>query len=220
MSKQKRLFFGPLAGIVIVMLFAGMLYAPTALASAESDGKDKGKGNSQGNNDNKNKSNSQGNNQGNAKGDDKNKGKDNDDKNKGKENDDNKGNNNNQAKKVDPPSTKDKDKDKDKDNDNKCKKHKYDGVCDKKKPDIHVTSLHIQNTKTGDIVTIAGIANDIGSGIHEVELSFDGKSYHVVSTSSGPWTFTANLNNGHHTILAKAIDNAHNIARAHAEFKA
>jgi glucodextranase-like protein len=44
MSTQKRLFFGPIAGIVVVMVLAGMLYAPTALALA-----DKGNNNNNGN---------------------------------------------------------------------------------------------------------------------------------------------------------------------------
>jgi len=94
MTAQKRPILGPIAGFVIVMLLAGMLYAPTALANAESDnGKVKGNTNTNTNSNN------------------------NDEKYNGKGNGDG-----------------------EKDNDNKCKKHKYDGICDTTKPVVKITS--------------------------------------------------------------------------------
>jgi hypothetical protein len=156
MSTQKRLFFSPVAGFVIVMLLAGMLYAPTALANAESDnGKSKGKSSSNSNNDGE------------------------------------------------------------KDNDDKCNKHKYQGECDNEKPGIEIDSPG-NHGKVGSSITVKGKASDSGSGIHDVEVKVDGKSFTVVSTHSGDWTFmTSGLHKGNHTITAKAIDKSHNIARAH-----
>ena len=182
MSAHKRPIFGSIAGFVIVMLLAGMLYAPTALASAATSDDNKGKGNSSGNacvqgagntNDNKN----------------------NDDKNKGK----------------------DKEKE-DKDKDDKCKKHKYDGECDHKKPTIDIFNTHV-NHQIG-LVTVNGKASDNvgGVGIKEVKVSVDGKKFTVVSTGKGPWTFTATLTKGHHNVLAEAVDLAKNISRTHVVF--
>ncbi len=179
MSNPRRLLFGPLSAFVIVMLLAGMLYAPTALANAESDN-GKGKGNSNTNHNSNTNNNGNQNNNG--------------------EKDDNKGKGNGGEK----------------DNDNnKCKKHKYDGECDNKKPEIEIDSPG-KHSKIGSSITVNGQASDSGSGIHDVEVKVDGKAFSVVSTHSGAWTFTTSgLHHGHHLITAKATDNAHNIARTH-----
>ena len=106
----------------------------------------------------------------------------------------------------------------DNDKDAKCMGHKYLGVCDHKKPTIAIINLHI-NHITG-LVTISGKASDNpgGTGIKFVRLSIDGKHFVVVSTHAGPWTYSITLTPVHNTIMAEAVDNAHNIARANVAF--
>lgn len=175
MFKHKKQLLGPLAGLTVILLLAGAIFAPAAQANADPGN---GKGDSgkiqnllpgaQG-----------------AKESDKNDG----------------------------------DNDKD-DKDNKCKKHKYDGECDFKKPEVAITSPTKNSKTSGSSIIIAGTASDQGSGIKSVQVSVDNHGWvKVPLSSSGTWSISETIKKGEHNIMVKATDNANNVGRAHTEFK-
>ena len=97
------------------------------------------------------------------------------------------------------------------DKDNKCKKHKYNGECDFKKPTIVILIPKAQAQLSGSTVIVTGVAFDADSGIKRVEASMKGSPFGLVSTHDGAWTFvTPSLSPGWHTVKARAIDNAGN----------
>src|SRR5712692_10566153 len=115
------------------------------------------------------------------------------------------------------------DDDKEKDKDKCGKKHKYDGICDRTKPDLTTSSpTHIKETCIGKNCTvpsihITGTAFDSDSGIKQVQVCITHPhSCTIVSTSNGPWSYdTPALGHGSHNVTIKAVDNAHNMKRIH-----
>ena len=176
---SKQKLLGPIAGFVMVLLLSGALFAPTIQANAQ-ESDNEGKG--------KNKGNSyQGDNEGKGNG------------NHGNNVNANYNVNNNNNKNVE----------KEDDNSNHCKKHKYNGVCDKTKPSISISSINDVNGGGTQTITIMGTATDTGSGIKKVTC---GKN--LVSTTSGPFTCVLTFPDTHgHSIKITATDKANNIAR-------
>ena len=78
-------------------------------------------------------------------------------------------------------------------------------------PSISITSPG-NNAKVSDIVTISGTASDSDGSVTNVELKFDDNDWFnvpIVSASSLEWNYTWNtkdVENGMHTIYAKAFD--------------
>src|SRR5215467_12451379 len=93
------------------------------------------------------------------------------------------------------------------DTDNKCRNQKYGKVCDRDKPSLTITSpKNGAKYHKGDTLTVTGTANDSLDGVVKVKVSFNAPGV-VVSTTNGPWTFSAPiLHTGHFTITVKAKD--------------
>jgi len=111
-------------------------------------------------------------------------------------------------------------KDKIKENkENKCpKKHKYDRICDNKKPIVKITSPEKKEKVDGPTVTITGTASDQLTGIKKVLVKVDNGKFMDASFGGGIWEFTTNLDPGKHKITVKAEDNANNFKRVHVKF--
>src|ERR687893_1225677 len=79
-------------------------------------------------------------------------------------------------------------------------------------PTISISSPDNGATLTEDSFTVSGTASDSGSGIEKVEVQIDDGSYNT-ATGTSSWSFdVTNLEEGTHTITAKATDKAGNSA--------
>ena len=111
------------------------------------------------------------------------------------------------------------------DTNNKCPdKFKYGNICDKKDP-----NLKIYYPDNGDKIgtgkhTFTGSCTDSGSGVKKVNVEIDNLGFHIVSTTSGHWTFDTsvwgvNLAKGNHKLIATCWDKVNNEDTDHVSFK-
>jgi len=111
----------------------------------------------------------------------------------------------------------------DDDDDDRCPvKHKYEELCDKKKPKIKITSPNKNEEVEGPTVMITGTASDDLSGIKQVLVRIDKGSYEEADfdKNTGTWKFTTGpLDPGKHKVTAKAEDKANNFKRDSVKFK-
>jgi hypothetical protein len=79
-------------------------------------------------------------------------------------------------------------------------------------PTISISSPNDGDTVTKNSFTVSGTASDSGSGLEKVEVKIDSGSYST-ATGTDSWSFdVTNLEEGLHTITAKATDKAGNSA--------
>ena len=93
----------------------------------------------------------------------------------------------------------------------KCKKHKYKEICDKKDPDLDITSPMKKDKLPTSAVTIQGTASDEDSGIKSIKIRINHGPYQEVTLLPGNiWKLDTTLSPGKYIVTVKATDWAKN----------
>ena len=102
----------------------------------------------------------------------------------------------------------------------KCKKHKYKEICDKKDPNLVITSPVKKDKLPTGTVTIQGTASDEDSGIKSIKIRINHGSYQEVPLLGGNiWKLDTNLAPGKYIVTVKATDWAKNTESEHVLFR-
>ena len=103
---------------------------------------------------------------------------------------------------------------------NKCKTHKYKEICDKKDPNLDITSPVKKDKLPTGIVTIQGTASDEDSGIKNIQVRINHGPYQVVPLLAGNiWKLDTTLSPGKYIVTVKATDWAKNTESEHVLFR-
>ena len=103
---------------------------------------------------------------------------------------------------------------------NKCKHHKYNGICDKKDPNLDITSPGKKDKLPTGIVTIQGTASDEDSGIKSIKVRINHGPYQVAQLLPGHiWKLDTTLSPGKYIVTVKATDWAKNTESEHVLFR-
>lgn len=102
----------------------------------------------------------------------------------------------------------------------KCKKHKYQEICDKKDPDLDITAPVKKDKLPSSAVTIKGTASDEDSGIKSIQVKINNGPYQEVPLLAGNvWKLDTTLSPGKYIVTVKATDWAKNTEKEHVMFR-
>jgi hypothetical protein len=105
-------------------------------------------------------------------------------------------------------------------NKQKCKKHKYQEICDKKDPDLDITAPVKKAKLPTGAVTIQGTASDEDSGIKSIKIRINhGPTQEVTLLPGNIWQLDTNLAPGKYLVTVKATDWAKNTESEHVLFR-